>query len=325
MRSRFEPIAILLTAGTLLLGACDSSGEPSRASQSASPNGAVQVINANYELVADEPNRVLIGLVLPDNRFVAYGSVQMRFARLDAAGQQVGGTSQIVTGTYLAVPGTDQGDPAADPQATSPATARGVYELEGVRFGDAGTWAVEVAARVEGVGTVQGASQIQVIEGPGAPGVGEEAPRTDNSVIGDPGVDASALDSRASGTVSSIPDPELHEVSIADAIHDKRYAAVVFSTPVYCVSRFCGPVTDMVQSLAKSYGAAADFIHVEVWEDFQAKVTSDAANAWLDQNGTLNEPWLFVIGPDGQILARWDNLFTKEEVTASLDDLIRIP
>jgi hypothetical protein len=322
--TRHRRSATLLAAGTVLLGACTSGSESVRTNAGASPNGAVQVINANYELVADESNRVLIGLVLPDNRFVAYGSVQMRFARLDDAGQQVGATSQVVTGTYLAVPGTDEGDPAAEPQATTPATARGVYELEGVRFGEPGTWVVEVAARVQGVGTVQGATQIEVLEGSRVPGVGEKAPRSDNAIIGDPGVDASAIDSRATDN-GSIPDPELHRISIADAIRDKRFAVVVFSTPVYCVSRFCGPVTDMIQTVAKDYGGLADFIHVEVWEDFEAKVPNATAATWLDHEGTFNEPWLFVIGPDGKIVARWDNLFTAAEVTASLDDVIRIP
>lgn len=315
----------LLCAGTVLLGACTSTDEPERGGASPSTNGAVQVINANYELVADEANRVLIGLVLPDNRFIAYGSVQMRFARLDDAGQQVGETSQIVTGSYLAVPGTDEGDPAADPQATSPATSRGVYELEGVRFGEPGTWVVEVATRVQGVGTVQGATQIEVLAEPQVPGEGERAPRSDNAVIGDRGIEPSALDSRATGGESSIPDPELHQVSIADALRDRRYAVVVFSTPVYCVSRFCGPVTDMVQGLVKSFDSVADFIHVEVWQDFENKVPNPTANAWLNHDETFNEPWLFLIGPDGKILARWDNLFTAAEVTASLEDLIRIP
>jgi hypothetical protein len=44
-----------------------------------------------------------------------------------------------------------------------------------------------------------------------------------------------------------------------------------------------------------------------------------------DRNGAFNEPWLFVIGPNRRIVARWDNLFTADEVTASLEDLIRIP
>ena len=286
-----------------------------------STNGPVEVIVVNYELVADQSNRVLIGLVLPDGRFVAYGSVQMRFTQLDDGGQPIGQTSQVVRGTYIPVPGTEPGDPNADPQATSPARARGAYELEGVQFNVAGPWAVEVATQVQGVGPVQGAAQLSVLASPSVPGIGQGAPRSDNPVIGDEAVDPVEIDSRASVS-AKIPDPELHRVSIADAIRSNNPAVVVFSTPVYCVSRFCGPVTDMVQSLAETYRGRADFIHVEVWRDFQNNIVSDAANEWLNRGGTLNEPWLFVVGANGKIQARWDNLFTSEEVAPVLEELL---
>ncbi len=44
---------------------------------------------------------------------------------------------------------------------------------------------------------------------------------------------------------------------------------MVFATPVFCVSRFCGPVTEMVEELAHRYDDRAVFIHVEIWKDFQ--------------------------------------------------------
>lgn len=143
------PKGVPLTAllASIVLSACSGTttpsdqGTPSDAntpSATSSPNGAVEVALVNYELVASTPNRFMVGLILPDNRMVAYGSVQMRFQALDAGGQPTGSASEDITGTYLAVPGTDPGDPEADPQAIAPATARGVYELEGVRFGGAG-------------------------------------------------------------------------------------------------------------------------------------------------------------------------------------------
>jgi len=46
----------------------------------------------------------------------------------------------------------------------------------------------------------------------------------------------------------------------------------VFATPVYCVSQFCGPVTDMVQDLSHRYDDRAVFIHVEIWEDYETPV-----------------------------------------------------
>jgi hypothetical protein len=322
-----KAISVGLVASASLLAACGSSpaappsatGSPSATS---SPNGAVEVALVNYELVADAPNRFMAGLILPDNRMVAYGSVQIRFQALDASGQPAGSVSQVVTGTYLPVPGTDPGDPSADPQAISPDTARGVYELEGVRFGNAGKWIVQIAARVSDVGVVQGTATFDVLQSPSVPGVGEQAPASDNAVIGDPGVDPVSIDSRAQDG-AKIPDPELHRVSIADAIRAGRPAVVVFSTPVFCVSRFCGPVTDMVRSLAEKYGKQADFIHVEVWKDFENDVTNETANEWLLHDGTLDEPWAFIIAADGTIAARWDNLFTQPELEDGLKSVLQ--
>ena len=183
----------VLLATSIVLSACSgrpttTSGAGGTPSASPSPNGAVEVALVNYELVASAPNRFMVGLILPDNRMVAYGTVQMRFQALDAGGQRTGSVSEVVTGTYLAVPGTDPGDPRADPQAITPDTALGAYELEGVRFGGPGRWVVEVAARVQDVGVIQGSATFDVLEAPNVPGVGEPAPPSDNAVIGDPGV-----------------------------------------------------------------------------------------------------------------------------------------
>lgn len=314
-----------LLALSVVLSACSGTTTPSDAdtpSASSSPNAPVEVALVNYELVASTPNRFMVGLILPDNRMVAYGTVQMRFQALDASGQPTGSASEVVTGTYLAVPGTDPGDPESDPQAITPATARGVYELEGVRFGGPGRWVVQVAARVQEVGVVEGSATFDVLETPNVPGVGEPAPASDNAVIGDPGVEPVSIDSRAQDG-AKIPDPELHRVSIADAIASKRPTVIVFSTPVFCVSRFCGPVTDMVASLEEKYRGRADFVHVEVWKDFQNNLANDAANEWLLRDGTLNEPWAFILDAEGTITERWDNLFTQPELEDGLRATLR--
>ena len=281
----------------------------------------MQVAIVNYELVANASNRFLVGLIMPDNRLVAYGTVQMRFQALDAAGQLVGQASEAVTGSYLPVPGTQRGDSAADPQAISPATVQGVYELEGVRFGSAGPWVVEVAARVKGQGVLQGSARFDVLDSPAVPGIGEPAPATDNPVIGEQGVPPAEIDSRTRGG-AEVPDPQLHRVSIADAIAEGRPAVVVFSTPVYCVSRFCGPVTDLVEDLERANGDRAAFIHVEIWKNFESEQTTQAAAEWLLREGTLNEPWLFMIDAEGKIAARWDNLFTRPELEDGLETLL---
>lgn len=306
---------MLVSLLVVLASGCTAGGNDTVPSPTSDRRG-VQVVVANYEIVAETSNRFIAGLITEDGRTVAYGTVQMRFAH-DTGGQLA--PTQPVLGHYLPVPGTDPGVEGADPQAIAPSSARGVYEVEGVRFLEPGTYVVEVAAEVEGIGVVQGSTRFEVLAKPRVPGIGERAPRTQNHLLGAPGVPDVAIDSRAQN--GPIPDPELHDTTIAEAIRRGTPAQVVFSTPVYCVSRFCGPVTNLVQDLAAEFDDEATFIHVEVWRDFTDNEVNEAAAEWLLQGDTLNEPWAFLIGDDGAILQRWDNLFTLPELRSALMDL----
>jgi len=309
-------VALALAVGVLAAGCSGNGEEQESQSAQAGDRQPVQVVVANYEIVAGGPTRLLVGLITEDGQTVAYGSLQMRFAE-DTGGPAE--ATQAVTGTYLPVYGTEPGDPNARPQAIRPATARGVYAVYGVGFNAPGTYLMQVAADVQGIGIVEGVTRFEVIAEPEVPGVGEKAPRTENLTLDSRSVPKAAIDSRAS--TGEIPDPELHQTTIAEAIRRGRPALVVFSTPVFCVSRFCGPVTDLVQDLTAEYGDRAEFIHVEVWRDFENNTVNEAAAEWLYRNDELNEPWAFLIGDDGRIVARWDNLFTEGELREELDRL----
>lgn len=90
---------------------------------------------------------------------------------------------------------------------------------------------------------------------------------------------------------------------------------MVFATPVYCVSRFCGPVTDLVAELAAQYGDRADFIHVEIYRDFEAALVNQAALDWLQtDDGDLREPWTFLIDAHGRIAGSWDTVVARSEL-----------
>ena len=62
-------------------------------------------------------------------------------------------------------------------------------------------------------------------------------------------------------------------------------------------------------------------MHVEIWRDFEKREVNKGAADWLLRKDDLNEPWVFVIGPDGRIAARFDNVATKAEVEAALKRL----
>ena len=73
--------------------------------------------------------------------------------------------------------------------------------------------------------------------------------------------------------------------------------------------------------LAKAYADRATFIHVEIWKDYQQQTANKAATDWLYRNDTLNAPWVFLIGSDGKVAARWDNIATQSEIEPLLQKL----
>jgi hypothetical protein len=311
----------LVAPVVIVLSACAAAALSPATAPSANDQGIVAEV-ATYQLVANQPGRLLVALLAADNRWLSFGTVGVSFNFL---GDGAGSTSPDVakgdtTAHFLPIPGSPEGD-GRPPTLTLPADGRGVYAVEPITFPKAGYWQV-VAHGEPGVGLqLNAAAAFSVLDKPSVIAVGALAPHTDNRVMGDPGISPAAIDSRAAGD-APIPDPELHTTSIADAIELGHPALVVFSTPVYCVSRFCGPVTDLVAELAAKYGDRADFIHVEIYEDFEAGKVNQAAVDWLSPaNGDLREPWTFLIGADGRIAASWDTVVTRSEIEPLLQAL----
>lgn len=78
----------------------------------------------------------------------------------------------------------------------------------------------------------------------------------------------------------------------------------------------------MVAGLARDYPDRASFVHVEMWNDFEAQQLNQTSAEWLTRDGAGgNEPWVFLIGADGRIVARWDNVATRGEIEPLLMEL----
>lgn len=311
-------------ACTILLAGILSSCAPTHGpAPTPSPSGGVIFAQvATYQLVADQPGRLLVALVTGDGRWLSFGSVGVSFSYLEDGD---GATSpKVVVGDtsarFLPIPGTPEGH-GRPPTLTFPTDGRGVYAVEPITFPTAGYWQVLAHGELGDGLSFSAAAAFTVLDTASVVAVGSRAPHSDNAVLGDPGVPAAAIDSRAGGG-EPIPDPELHTVSIADAIDAGHPALVVFSTPVYCVSRFCGPVTDLVAELAAEYADRADFIHVEIYRDFETGELNQAARDWLQTpGGDIREPWTFLIGADGRIAASWDTVVTRGEIEPLLEAL----
>lgn len=311
----------LVIAAVLTAAGCS---RPDASSQDGA--GGLVAAVASYDIVADRPARFIVGLYTADqSQTLSYGTVSFSFTHLgDGDGSGAGGQPPVgpVDAVFLPIPGQDLDLDTAGPKLVSGSEATGVYAAPEVEFDLAGFWEVTVIANIDDrTETTTGA--FEALTTSDVPAVGEPAPRTRQPLAGDPAVDPKAIDSQASGE-TPVPDPDLHDITVADAIAAGRPAMVVVSTPTFCVSRFCGPITDSVHELALRYGDRMEFIHLEVWQDFEANVLNPAAAEWIaptpDTEG--GEPWVFVIDSTGVIIQRFDNVATDTELLDAVEALI---
>jgi hypothetical protein len=322
--ARVFPVLAFLLACTLVLASCGGGGDraddgkdTTTTDVGSEPLGSgkddpfvAQV--ASYELVANQDQRFLAALAGNGNgKVVSFGHVDLEFFYLGTRTAPIDPPVAKFTAPAQFFPVAGQ---TADPNQPGPREARpseglGVYAADPVRFDAAGFWGVRVRAAIGGK-DIRASSGFEVVAESQLPFPGQPAPRTENPLPGAEGVGLDSIDSRAKDG-AAVPDPALHATSVAAAIAAGKPVVVVVSTPVYCVSRFCGPITDSVAKLAGTYGDRVAFVHLEVWRDFEKKLLNSGAGEWITPRngvGDTKEPWVFLVGRDGIIRQRFDNV-----------------
>ena len=292
-------------------------------SSTAAASDKVQGQVASYDLAVGPPARFIVGIFNEAKGPVGFGTVPLRFFFL-GGGEKPSGTPEpgpTASGTYLPLPGSAPAPADASKPSYLPTDQRGVYAAP-VAFDRPGWWGVEATIDLDGPQTVR--IGFKVAPKHEVPFPGDPAPPSQNLTVSTPGAAPGAIDSRAS-SVDTVPDRELHQSTVAQALAEKRPVLLVVSTPTYCESRFCGPVTDVVQGLAKDYANRARFIHIEVWKDYKAQALNDAASEWIAGGEGVNEPWMFFVGADGKVAARFDNVGSRAELEPLLQALPPLP
>jgi len=112
---------------------------------------------------------------------------------------------------------------------------------------------------------------------------------------------------------SAHPSPDMHTETVADALAAHHPTLVIFATPAYCQSRTCAPELEVVRKLEPTYQGKVDFIHIEIWQD-PLKTYMPAVREWH----LPSEPWIFIIGRDGKISAKFEGPTTRDEIDAAL-------
>ena len=156
---------------------------------------------------------------------------------------------------------------------------------------------------------IQALGNVVVRKQAAAPSVGERAIPSRNPTLR-PGIDPKTV------TTAEPPDRNLLRTTVATAMAAKRPFVVTFSTPLYCQTRTCGPVVQVVQSVARDWQSKGiDFIHIEIYKDNDP---SKGTNRWVEEWKLPSEPFTFVVDRTGVIRARLEGAFSTAELEAAV-------
>ena len=300
----------------------DSADDGTATDTAGTTSGDLAVAVASFDLAVGDDQRLLAGLLSQERELLAFGEVTFQLAHLGDEPSGEVELTQSVSAPFLPVPGADPEGATEAPRFLSGEPGSGLYAGR-VDLDQPGFWGLRVVAETEDGRMLEGNGTFAVQEQRQVPGPGDPAPRTANPTIEDAeagDIDPEAIDSRAGAEDGDIPDPQLHDTVIADALDAGRPVVVVITTPVYCASRFCGPQTNVMADLAQTHADTAAFVHLEVWRNFDEQVVNDAAAEWILAGAEAqgNEPWFFLVDGDGTISHRWDNVLDLEEFEAAL-------
>lgn len=218
-----------------------------------------------------------------------------------------------VTTTFL--DGSAEGETATAQFHEWPFGTRGSYVTQ-LTFPVVGTWRLGI----EGEGG-EASLEIQVDETSIVRDIGQIGVFSNTKTLDSAGGDISSITSHFR------PDPALYEITVAESLFSGRPSVVVFASPAFCTTPTCGPQVETVTELREAYPDAADYIHVEVYDnpheiqgDLTKGVLSPVLAEWgIDQvEHYQNESWTFVLGADGRIAERFEGYATFEELEAAL-------
>lgn len=199
-----------------------------------------------------------------------------------------------------------------------------VYRGEGLPFGlyvgyanfdRPGAWGLEITLPREGQEPQISRLRLDVLEQSRTPMVGSKAIASDTLTTAD-------VPDLGKLTSDPTPDPDLYQISIADALTAKKPFLVAFSTPGYCETAVCSPNLFVIKQLKNRLKDQVNFIHVEVYpypygESFQAQKQVPAMSEWK----LVTEPWTFLVDGEGVIQAKYEGGVTFAELEPALAQL----
>ncbi len=263
----------------------------------------------NVDEVAEGVSALQIVLVSAD---FAVGEPRISFAVFDgnSAATDIAGVrvSALELGEDLSA--TDQA-PAWSGDATGYTDYEVPYWVIAPRLEKPGYWGMIAEITRDDGTTTRADFVVEVKADSSAPAVGEAAPLSENRTLADE-PDITLLSS------ANNPDPAFYQLTVAEAVAAGRPTVVGFLTPAFCQTKWCAPVLDSLEAVRDQTGDQVQFIHIEVYDDFQKLTPVKEMAEW----GLESEPWVFVLNGDGQVVARFSGPLSPTELLDALQPLL---
>jgi len=297
-----------LTLGAAFLAAAVLAG--CVGDEEASQAGSIQAVVVSSDLAVGQ-NRFVLGLLTEDSQVITDAQVHFAFFREGDDTIPVNEADAVFKSTKVEFTHIhESGEQHLHEEVT------GVYVAD-VTFDQPETLYVRVTgALAEGQPlTVHTSSSFPVQPQSQTPALGSPAPRSDNPTTADVS-DIGLVDS------SDPPRPEMHALSIAQAIDTGKPVVIAFATPAFCQSRICGPTMEVMDELYSKYGDAVAFVHEEPYDlamlrqQGQFQLAPAAAEWHLP-----SEPWVFVLDRQGRLAAKFEGVITLDDIETALAGL----
>ena len=335
---RWVSLVALAAIATLVLACNDRSAPPkwdaASVGKSISSAPFTPVI-ANSNL-GRGPTRLAVALFQKDSTLVLQAEVSARLFRLDNQPEQHPDTA-TERGTYRftarTVDTADHGamrfdrDAAgrtyADVALRAPSTAEPAAPAHDgalatiftsmVDLNEAGMWSAQIDVKTGGKEYRSLLVTFAVSERTAEPAVGEPAPRTVQKLAKDV-ANLAEIDS------SKTPNPELHSITVADAIASGKPSVIAFVTPAFCQTRYCGPVMQtIVTPLHQQYRDRAHVIHIEPYDVALARRGTLTAVPATGEWNLRSEPFIAVLDRQGRVTAKFEGIIDLDEVKQALE------
>ena len=294
-------------ATTAAAGSTPASGATAGSSASAS---AITPSLLTQEFVAGENNRFSVGLVNASNKLVKGANVHLRFFTIGADGRTGSFRGEGDAGyVELTVPGAHTHDNSPQGAVIDDSVA---FYVANTPFDTAGKWGVEIGVTQSSGDPVTIQAPFAVRQASQSPGFGSTPPASRN--------DTFATNPNTESLCSRSPACPLHDKVIGDVLGKGRPLVVIFSTPAFCQTRFCGPVLEVLLAQAPQYEDRVDFVHIEIWQDFQLQKNRPAVDEWK----LPGEPYTFFMDKTGKVVGKLESVFSGEELTSALDQLAKL-